>query len=114
MNRSKIYRVNLDVYKRQIAIVYTPEVAAYELRLLKKFPHLKEAGDPDTTNAAAVSLYNLDEYEIAWILLPRGSGVGLLSHEVVHIVDEIIRYFGLEGTETRAYLVQHIIEHIYN
>lgn len=114
MNRSKIYRVNLDVYKRQLTIVYTSDVASYELKLLKKYPHLAEAGDPDTSSAVAVALYNLEEYDTAWILLPKGSGPALLAHEVVHIVDEIIRYFGLEGTETRAYLVQHIIEHIYN
>lgn len=113
MNRSKIYRVKLDVYKRQLTIVYTSDVAAYELKLLKKYPRLEEAGDPDTTNAAAVSLYNFDEYEMAWILMPKGSGPALLAHEVVHLADEIVKYFGLEGTEVRAYLVQHIMEHVY-
>lgn len=114
MNRAKIYRVNLDVYKRSVWIVYTQDVLGYAKRLLKRYPKLKEAEEDDPSpDDLAHCFYNLAEYDTAYILLPRGCGAPLLAHEVVHIVDEIIKFFGLEGTEARAYLVQHIMEHIY-
>jgi hypothetical protein len=115
MNRAKIYRVNLDVYKRKLNIVYTVDVTAYTKRLIKRFPNLEEDDDPlEYEGNYAWALYNFNEYDTAWIVLPKGAGVAWLSHEVAHIVDELISYFGLEGTETRAYLIQHIIEHVYN
>lgn len=115
MKRSKIYRVNLDVYKRKLQIVYTDDVDAYAARIIKRYPKMDDnIYKKFDGSTLAWSLYELAEYDIIFIILPKGCGPAVLGHEAVHIADEIIEFFGLEGTETRAYLVQHIIEHVYN
>lgn len=114
MNRSKIYRINLDVYKRKVVVVYTTNVDDYTKRIIKKYPKMEDKRYEEADGSTlAWSLYELAEYEELFIILPKGSGPALLHHEVVHIVDAIMDFFGLEGTETRAYMGQHIIEHIY-
>jgi hypothetical protein len=114
MNRAKIYKVNLDVYKRFVWIVYTQDVPGYAKRLLRKFPKLKEAEeDEPSPDDLALCYYNLAEYDTGYLILPTGSGAPLLAHEAIHIVDEIMSFFGLEGTEFRAHTVQYIMEHVY-
>lgn len=114
MKRAKVHRINLDVYKRQVAVVFTSNVMDYEKKLMKRYPKMTPISEAADENTLAVTHYNLDEYDTIWVIMPTtGAGVAVLVHEVIHAVDEIMRYFDLEGTEVRAYLVQHIIEHIY-
>jgi hypothetical protein len=114
MKRAKIYRVNFDVQKRSVWIVYTQDVPGYAKRLLKRMPDLKEAEeDEPSPSDLALAYYNLAEYETAFIILPKGAGAPLLAHEAIHVVDEMMTFFGLEGTEFRAHSVQYIMEQVY-
>jgi hypothetical protein len=114
MNRAKIYRIRLDVQERSIWIVYTQDVFGYAKRLLKRMPLLKETEDEQPSPSdLAIAYYNFEEYDTAFIVLPKGAGAPLLAHEAIHIVDELMDFFGLEGTEFRAHTVEYIMKHVY-
>lgn len=92
-------------------IAYCDDPLSYRNNeFLKKFPKF----EPDPSNDwVAVHLHDPVAYpRHSFIIFPAIVDPAIVVHEIVHVVDRIIEYFGFEGTEIRAYMVEYFFNKV--
>lgn len=104
------HRILIDFCQYTIDIVFTEDVDSCYRGLLRKFPHLI----PSDGTFSAIHTCNYYDYpRRSWVILPMDATVGASAHEICHVVDRMMDYFGFEGTEIRAYAIEFILNKIY-
>lgn len=112
MPKTNTIKVKLQIPEVTIYVTRTTNPATYYNEVIvKKYPKLH----PLLGTCTALQSESLENYpDKLWIVVPHGCTTGTLVHEITHTVDAIMKTFGFEGTEFRAYYIDYIISKLGN
>lgn len=100
--------IRIDFLEVTINVVITDNPVKYRQSLCKL--GLPEVRDEFT--AIHTSYYNI-AWGQHWIILPKSVEIQTISHEVLHCVEAIDEYFGINSQEFRAYLLGYLVSKIH-
>ncbi len=99
--------LTIEFVRYQVNMVFTADPAKYyNNTLLPEYPDL-----PNDLGGSIVAVHAADPEAYprkSFIIFPLDCEAGVVLHELTHAVDNIIDYFGFEGTEIRAYLLEYL------
>lgn len=104
----KIFSVVIEFIDYEVHIAACQDPEHYRnVTLLKKRPDLGLVLDKEWE---AIHSFDNSYPRRSWIVMARSASPGVILHELTHVVDRIIQYFGFEGTEIRAYLLEYLFD----
>ncbi len=100
----------IDFINYKLYVVRSSDPVTYRnTDFVKAWP--KFGTDP-STDWVAVHLSDDHYPRHSFIILPSKVENSIILHELTHVVDRIIDYFGFEGTEIRAYMLEYLYKQV--
>lgn len=90
-------RITFEFLNFHVKVIFTTDI----------YKQAKKEGVPIQDQTKYAYCIGSDNY--IWCFLPNNVEIAVLVHEVIHAVDHAMEYYGLEGTEVRAYMVDYIV-----
>jgi len=90
-------RVSFDFVNFHVKVIFTTDI----------YKQAQKEGVPIQDNTKYAYCIGINSH--VWCFLPNNVEIAVLVHEVIHAVDHAMGYYGLEGTEVRAYMVDYIV-----
>jgi hypothetical protein len=110
-HKTRKKELTIDFIDYKILVIVTPHPELYaNTALRRRYSNLPPIPGPFTAVHIDYDAYPRQSFIIVPTQCKEGAERVLL-HELTHAVDHIIEFFGFEGTEIRAYLLDYLFDY---